>query len=92
MILMLVLCFLLHWTLGWQDAFVLCRIFHKSGSGPKNGEKYGAPFIEEEWEDDETVFVPKQEVCTEESPVDMDSYLDPNDIEQVCTPYVLQFR
>lgn len=66
-----------------QDAFFLCRIFHKSGSGPKNGEKYGAPFIEEEWEDDETVCVPKHEVCTEEIPIDMDSYLDPNDIEQI---------
>ncbi|KAL4574761.1 hypothetical protein LXL04_021598 [Taraxacum kok-saghyz] len=30
-----------------QDAFVLCRIFQKSGSGPKNGEKYVAPFIED---------------------------------------------
>lgn len=30
---------------------MLCRIFQKSGSGPKNGEQYGAPFIEEEWAD-----------------------------------------
>lgn len=67
-----------------QDAFVLCRIFRKSGSGPKNGEKYGAPFIEEEWEDeDESVVVPKQEDCTHELPVDEDSYLDANDIEQI---------
>ncbi|XP_023762703.1 NAC domain-containing protein 53 [Lactuca sativa] len=67
-----------------QDAFVLCRIFRKSGSGPKNGEKYGAPFIEEEWEDeDESVVVPKQEDCTQELPVDEDSYLDANDIEQI---------
>lgn len=29
---------------------MLCRVFEKSGSGPKNGEKYGAPFIEAEWE------------------------------------------
>ncbi|CAN6476785.1 unnamed protein product [Victoria cruziana] len=35
------------------DAYVICRIFQKSGPGPKNGEQYGAPFIEEEWEDDE---------------------------------------
>lgn len=43
-----------------KDAFVLCRIFQKSGTGPKNGEQYGAPFVEEEWEDDENevVFVP----------------------------------
>ncbi|XP_077253192.1 NAC domain-containing protein 78-like isoform X2 [Tasmannia lanceolata] len=42
-----------------QDAFVLCRIFQKSGSGPKNGEQYGAPFVEEEWDDE--VLVPKQD-------------------------------
>ncbi|XP_058770140.1 NAC domain-containing protein 53-like isoform X2 [Vicia villosa] len=35
---------------GMQDTYVLCRVFEKSGSGPKNGEKYGAPFIEAEWE------------------------------------------
>ncbi|KAI3823737.1 hypothetical protein L1987_05178 [Smallanthus sonchifolius] len=35
-----------------QDMYVLCRIFEKSGSGPKNGEQYGAPFNEEEWDDD----------------------------------------
>ncbi|MCL7028522.1 hypothetical protein MKW94_025777 [Papaver nudicaule] len=48
-------------TLGKaKDAFVLCRIFQKSGTGPKNGEQYGAPFIEEEW--DEDVTAPEQEV------------------------------
>lgn len=36
-----------------QDSFVLCRLFEKSGPGPKNGEQYGAPFVEEEWEDDD---------------------------------------
>ncbi|XP_024991675.1 NAC domain-containing protein 78-like [Cynara cardunculus var. scolymus] len=67
-----------------QNAFVLCRIFHKSGSGPKNGEKYGAPFVEEEWEDDdELVLVPKQEDHTEKLPVDEDSYLNANEIEQI---------
>ncbi|KAF3434099.1 hypothetical protein FNV43_RR25202 [Rhamnella rubrinervis] len=46
-----------------QDAYVLCRIFQKSGTGPKNGEQYGAPFIEEEWEeDDELAWVPGEEV------------------------------
>ncbi|XP_077249807.1 uncharacterized protein LOC143889475 isoform X1 [Tasmannia lanceolata] len=35
-----------------QDAYVLCKIFQKSGPGPKNGEQHGAPFKEEEWEDD----------------------------------------
>ena len=33
-----------------KDAYVVCRIFEKSGSGPKNGEKYGAPFVEAEWQ------------------------------------------
>ncbi|CAH2054196.1 unnamed protein product [Thlaspi arvense] len=42
-----------------QDAYVLCRIFYKSGTGPKNGEQYGAPFVEEEWEEeDDMTFVP----------------------------------
>ncbi|KAF5197165.1 Nac domain [Thalictrum thalictroides] len=35
-----------------QDSYVLCKIFEKSGAGPKNGEQHGAPFKEEEWEDD----------------------------------------
>lgn len=66
-----------------QDSFVLCRIFRKSGSGPKNGEQYGAPFVEEEWEDDELVMVPKQE-SAEDLPVDDDdAYLDANDLEQI---------
>ncbi|XXG60779.1 hypothetical protein AAC387_Pa04g2607 [Persea americana] len=36
-----------------QDAFVLCKIFEKSGRGSKNGEQYGAPFKEEDWNDDD---------------------------------------
>ncbi|KAM0046376.1 putative transcription factor NAM family [Helianthus debilis subsp. tardiflorus] len=35
-----------------QDLYVLCKVFKKSGSGPKNGAQYGAPFNEEEWGDD----------------------------------------
>jgi hypothetical protein len=35
-----------------QDAFVICKIFKKSGMGPKIGEQYGAPFCDEDWEDD----------------------------------------
>ncbi|KAJ0470368.1 putative transcription factor NAM family [Helianthus annuus] len=66
-----------------QDAFVLCRIFRKSGSGPKNGEQYGAPFVEEEWEDDELVMVPKQESAEELLVDDDDAYLDAEDLEQI---------
>nr|AFP93563.1 NAC [Cestrum nocturnum] len=40
-----------------QDAFVLCRIFQKSGLGPPNGDRY-APFIEGEWDDDTALLVP----------------------------------
>lgn len=66
-----------------QDSFVLCRIFRKSGSGPKNGEQYGAPFVEEEWEDDELVMVPKQEFAEDLPADDDDAYLDANDLEQI---------
>ncbi|KAF8719705.1 hypothetical protein HU200_024456 [Digitaria exilis] len=36
-----------------KDAFVLCKIFKKSGLGPRIGEQYGAPFNEEEWDNAE---------------------------------------
>ena len=68
-----------------KDAFVLCRIFQKSGTGPKNGEQYGAPFIEEEWEDDEVPLLPSEEmVPTGEAPVGDGSYLELNELDQVC--------
>lgn len=35
-----------------QDNYVLCEVFEKSGPGPRNGEQYGVPFREEEWDDD----------------------------------------
>ncbi|GFZ14681.1 NAC domain containing protein 2 [Actinidia rufa] len=54
----------------------------KSGSGPKTGEQYGAPFVEEEWEDDELVMVPGKKVADEVTVGD-DAYLDGNDLEQV---------
>ncbi|KAL8551647.1 hypothetical protein ACS0TY_000649 [Phlomoides rotata] len=65
-----------------QDAFVLCRVFQKSGSGPKNGEQYGAPFVEEEWLDDELEFAPKVEAA---EVVDFgdDAYLDGHDLDQI---------
>ncbi|PWA76545.1 NAC domain containing protein 53 [Artemisia annua] len=69
---------------GIQDAFVLCRIFRKSGSGPKNGEQYGAPFVEEEWDVDEPILATKQESAMQ-FPVDYedDACLDEDDIEQI---------
>ncbi|CDY61762.1 BnaAnng17650D [Brassica napus] len=44
-----------------QDAFVLCRVFQKSGTG----DKYGAPCLEEEWEEDTMTFAPEQEALSE---------------------------
>ncbi|KAG8072958.1 hypothetical protein GUJ93_ZPchr0006g40769 [Zizania palustris] len=38
---------------GPQDLHVVCRIFQKTGSGPQNGAQYGAPYMEEEWEEDD---------------------------------------
>ncbi|XP_023532223.1 NAC domain-containing protein 78-like isoform X2 [Cucurbita pepo subsp. pepo] len=67
-----------------QDAFVLCRIFQKSGSGPKNGEQYGAPFIEEEWENDEDLTLPGEEAVVNEGlvNVDDDMHLEVDEIVQ----------
>ncbi|PON82014.1 NAC domain containing protein [Trema orientale] len=36
-----------------QDSYVLCMVFQKDGPGPRNGAQYGAPFVEEDWTDDE---------------------------------------
>ncbi|XP_020581107.1 NAC domain-containing protein 53-like [Phalaenopsis equestris] len=33
-----------------QDAYVVCKVFEKTGAGPQNGAQYGAPFVEEEWD------------------------------------------
>ncbi|XP_060210409.1 NAC domain-containing protein 78-like [Lycium barbarum] len=65
-----------------QVAFVLCRVFQKSGAGPKNGERYGAPFVEEEWENDELKMVPQEENAEEVEYGD-DIYLDGYDLEQI---------
>ncbi|XP_076934646.1 NAC domain-containing protein 17-like [Bidens hawaiensis] len=40
-----------------QEHYVLSKIFKKSGAGPKNGEQYGAPFVEEEWDDEDCLDV-----------------------------------
>lgn len=67
-----------------KGAYVLCRIFQKSGTGPKNGEQYGAPFIEEEWEDDESTWIPGEEVPVDEVLVSNAAYVEPNELDQVC--------
>ncbi|KAI3686047.1 hypothetical protein L1987_79717 [Smallanthus sonchifolius] len=40
-----------------QEHYVLYKIFKKSGAGPKNGEQYGAPFVDEEWNDEDCLDV-----------------------------------
>ncbi|KAL3523518.1 hypothetical protein ACH5RR_016352 [Cinchona calisaya] len=63
-----------------QDAFVLCRIFQKSGLGPPNGDRY-APFIEEEWDDDTALVVPGGEA--EDDMVNgYEARMDCNDLNQ----------
>ncbi|KAJ8773812.1 hypothetical protein K2173_008275 [Erythroxylum novogranatense] len=67
-----------------QDAFVLCRILQKSGTGPKNGEQYGAPFIKEEWDDDELIALSDEEMAVpDELVVGDEAYIKTNDPEQV---------
>ncbi|XP_010490950.1 PREDICTED: NAC domain-containing protein 78-like isoform X4 [Camelina sativa] len=65
-----------------QEAYVLCRIFQKSGTGPKNGEQYGAPFLEEEWEEDAMTYVPDQDAFSEGLAVDDDVYVDIDEIDE----------
>ncbi|CAN8303598.1 unnamed protein product [Cochlearia groenlandica] len=65
-----------------KDCYVLYKIYKKSGSGPKNGEQYGAPFVEEEWlEDGEDVDVVVDDSVWANG-LDQD-VLDGNDIEEI---------
>lgn len=51
---------------GVQDAYVLARVFKKSGPGPKNGEQYGGAFIEEAYQsppqEESVVVLPVEEL------------------------------
>ncbi|KAJ0039989.1 hypothetical protein Pint_27279 [Pistacia integerrima] len=47
-----------------QDAYVLCIVFQKEGPGPRNGAQYGAPFKEEDWDDNEDEDVECMEVVS----------------------------
>lgn len=52
-----------------QDCYALYKVFRKSGPGPKNGEQYGAPFIEKEWNDEETADDCLDSLIDKESPL-----------------------
>ncbi|KAJ0244216.1 NAC domain containing protein 52 [Hirschfeldia incana] len=51
-----------------QDAYVLCRIFHKNNIGPPSGNRY-APFMEEEWADDGVALIPGVDVGVRAEPL-----------------------
>ncbi|XP_018492858.1 NAC domain containing protein 52 isoform X2 [Raphanus sativus] len=51
-----------------QDAYVLCRIFHKNNIGPPSGNRY-APFMEEEWAGDGVALIPGVNVSVKAEPV-----------------------
>ncbi|XP_044470176.1 NAC domain-containing protein 82-like isoform X2 [Mangifera indica] len=61
-----------------QDAYVLCKVYQKEGMGPRNGAQYGAPFKEEDWDDDEDVD------CMEVVSAGVDSIPVPNLIRPVA--------
>ncbi|KAJ0263733.1 NAC domain containing protein 52 [Hirschfeldia incana] len=51
-----------------QDAYVLCRVFHKNNIGPPSGNRY-APFLEEEWADDGIAMIPGVDVRVRAEPL-----------------------
>ncbi|KAL0719630.1 hypothetical protein Bca4012_068954 [Brassica carinata] len=51
-----------------QDAYVLCRVFHKNNIGPPSGNRY-APFMEEEWADDGVALIPGVDVSVRAEPL-----------------------
>ncbi|KAG6466569.1 NAC domain-containing protein 53-like [Zingiber officinale] len=68
-----------------QDAYVLCRVFQKSGSGPMNGAQYGAPFLEEEWEEeaDSVVLLPDggDYIATEQEYFEISDFVQSDDLK-----------
>ncbi|XP_072965504.1 NAC domain-containing protein 53-like isoform X1 [Typha angustifolia] len=65
-----------------QDSYVVCRIFQKNGSGPQNGAQYGAPFVEEEWEEEVDCFPMTGDGGNDELNVGEQEYLQMNDFLQ----------
>ncbi|XP_073122608.1 NAC domain containing protein 50-like [Henckelia pumila] len=70
-----------------QDAFVLCRIFQKSGLGPPNGDRY-APFVEEEWDDDAMLVVPGGD-ADDDVPNGDEVRVECSDLGQDPTPLIM---
>lgn len=78
-------------VVGEKDALVLCRIFEKSGAGPKNGEKYGAPLIEEEWDNyDLAPLLSTGDPASDEAlALDPTNFLEMDDLDKVCVLFYL---
>ncbi|KAG6470751.1 NAC domain-containing protein 53-like isoform X2 [Zingiber officinale] len=77
-----------------QDAYVVCRVFQKNGAGPQNGAQYGAPFVEEEWEEQEiangVVLMPDAEDDDDAVDAHDQEYLEFNDLLQEQEMFVQQ--
>ncbi|GFP79014.1 NAC domain-containing protein 78 [Phtheirospermum japonicum] len=58
-----------------KDYYALYKLFKKSGLGPKNGEEYGAPFREEDWEEDGLEVKDSNDVALIEIPETVSSQL-----------------
>ncbi|KAL8051664.1 hypothetical protein ABFX02_06G162800 [Erythranthe guttata] len=67
-----------------QDAFVLCRIFQKSGLGPPNGDRY-APFVEEEWGEDAALVISGEEAEDDVANAD-EARVECTDLDQETPP------
>ncbi|KAK7391523.1 hypothetical protein VNO78_19939 [Psophocarpus tetragonolobus] len=71
-----------------KDVYVVCRIFEKSGAGPKNGAKYGAPLDDKAWDVDDEV--EQEEVALLPPPpydevfdaVSTGAYVETNDLDK----------
>ncbi|XP_051118352.1 NAC domain-containing protein 17-like isoform X2 [Andrographis paniculata] len=56
-----------------EGYYALYKAYKKSGPGPKNGEQYGAPFVEEDWaEDDDNVLCPVRDKVVPVAPLEVE--------------------
>ena len=68
-----------------QDAYVLCRVFHKNNIGPPSGNRY-APFLEEEWADEGVALIPGVDVRVRAEPLPFAN--GNNQMDQVCASFI----
>ncbi|XP_042476645.1 NAC domain-containing protein 30-like isoform X2 [Macadamia integrifolia] len=56
-----------------QESYVLCKVYKKNGLGPRQGEHYGAPFSEEDWNNDLDNNLPDDNLATQNSSLNGDA-------------------